>query len=470
MKIASFERTIQLIRAHQFLKAEEEATHMIWENPSHFAGYLCLSYVQFKKQNLVEAAENIEQAINCQPLQIESYQLAVAIYKEMKKNKRVCHFARLGIKHDHTNAYFYFELAEHLSVSFSEREPLYEKALHFDPENVNYLGRYSELLVESGTEWQKAWRMESLAIALEPYHQENLLIFAKTNYERGNFEQAREYVERVLTGDSGNKEALELREEFAITESRSFALYEKVRLFLKRKQLSVSCLIVASYMGTVLLLWWLIGISALLCIIVPLVFIIRAIFLQIEAGGKETIQKKQNRYIRLPIAIFALLILLIPLGIHSLAAFYQTVSVDSTHLTYGAKKVVATSDKSQVADHRNLAQYQKIEAIRDLYQKNQATPANLKKYIAKPYLAQFDRAMKNKENYVAFMNFRFSQMFVKDRHEQLYLMQENKHHSLIIAMRDNKIIHIYRNNKEKETKSEQQQNKLFSKMKSAGSV
>ncbi|WP_099222392.1 tetratricopeptide repeat protein [Listeria costaricensis] len=319
MKIASYERTIHLIENGHLETAKNEAENMILENPSHFAGYLNLSYYYLKINQLENAAQQMEQVIVYHTGQKEIYQQAIAIYKGLKDARKVINYARAGIKLFPEEAIFYFELAEHLPRRLNEREPFYQKAIELQPENAHFLAKYSYLLALKEPKNKQALHYEHLALGLEPEEPLYLFWFAKVNYRRGDFERARSLSEQAVSLAPDNEQYQLFNRKMQQTKQPIWALYEKTRLFFRFTPLYYTIPLITAYLWGVYLLGKVIGSSALFLLAIPLLLMIAAILIQIkQSDHKLTAQERQNRYVRLPIAIISLVFLM---GIYFVSSF-----------------------------------------------------------------------------------------------------------------------------------------------------
>ncbi|WP_239254652.1 hypothetical protein [Listeria ilorinensis] len=324
MKIASYERTIHLIENGHLETAKNEAENMILENPSHFAGYLNLSYYYLKINQLQDAAQQMEQVIVYHTGQKEIYQQAIAIYKGLKDSRKVINYARAGIKLFPEEAVFYFELAEHLPRRLNEREPFYQKAIELQPENAQFLAKYSYLLAMKDPKNKQARHYEHLVLGLEPEKPLYLFWFAKANYRRGDFERARNFSEQAVSLAPDDEQYQLFNSKMQQTRQPIWALYEKMRLFFRFTPLYYTIPLITAYLWSVYLLGGVIGSTALLLLVIPLLLMITAILIQIkQSGHKLTIQEKQNRYVRLPIAIISLIFLL---GIYFVSNYQEEQS------------------------------------------------------------------------------------------------------------------------------------------------
>ncbi|WP_088816132.1 MULTISPECIES: lipopolysaccharide assembly protein LapB [Listeria] len=448
MKIASFERMTQLLISGKEQEAEKESQNMITENPSHYAGYLCLAYVYAEtNQNLDLATNYIEQALSYNQNIVENYVVGIAIYEQLHKPKRVTELARFGLTLDHSQAKFYEALAENGSGGLVEKIALYEKALFYAPNNTSYMGILSEAIFNQNPRNLRALELENLAFATKPDDIDNLNRFAKMNYARGDFKKALQYSERALCLAPDREDSRELYEEVELAQNPFFGTYEKVRLYTHRVPISVTILIVLAYV--LLFMWALnsVGYLAVVMWIIPLGILIVAILVQTGTRQKETMQAKQNRYVRLPIAIIALIILFIPAGIQvvhlALDAVKQEVAVPKRQMMVQshAEKKMRVANTSENATFS--ADYDRVLALRKLLENGKQNDVALLEYVARSYLPTFKQKIADAKNYHAFMNFKFYQMFALDGAEKAYLTQENNQFDLIVLLEDGKISHVY---------------------------
>ncbi len=450
MKIASFERMTQLLISGKEREALKESQNMITENPSHYAGYLCLAYVYVQtNQNLDLATNYIEQALCYNQNIVENYLVGISVYEKLHKPKRVTELARLGLALDHTQAKFYEALAENGSKEMTEKIALYEKALFYAPNNISYMGILSEAIFSQNPRNMRALELENLAFATKPDHVDNLNRFAKMNYARGDFKKALHYAERAVCLEPNREDSRIIYEEAELAQNPFFGTYEKVRLYTHRVPISVTICIILAY--TLLFIWAFktVGYLAVVMWIIPLGILIVAILVQTGAGQKETMQAKQNRYVRLPIAIVALVILFIPAGIQ--VVHLVTDTVNQTVAMPNRKMMAKTQSENQTrvaSTSRNAAfsaDYDSVLALRNLLKNGKQNDAALEKYVASSYLPTFKQKIADAANYERFMNFKFYQMFALDESEKAYLTQENNQFDLIVLMENGKITQVYGN-------------------------
>ncbi|EUJ32053.1 hypothetical protein MFLO_07697 [Listeria floridensis FSL S10-1187] len=288
---------------------------MVLENPSHFAGYLCLAYMDWICQDLDEASRNIELALSYNQNILESYQVGIEIYVARGNHRRVTELARAGLLLDYTAAEFYAALAEHHAGSYREKAALYQEALKYAPERIDYMGRLAFYLFQIDPRDKQILALQNLALAREPMFEANLVYFADISYARGDFEAAREFARKLCVIDPENPDYQALAAKMQLTKNPFWSIYERTRLLTHRIPIPVTAGFVILYAVVFLVLLRYIGYTSVLMLVVPLVIIIAAIISKTDEPGKMGIQDRQNRYVRLPIAIVLLIGLLIPAGV-----------------------------------------------------------------------------------------------------------------------------------------------------------
>jgi len=77
----------------------------------------------------------------------------------------------------------------------------FDKALELDPENISILNNYSYFLAENGKNLDKALEMINIVISVESNNAMYLDTQAWIYYKKGEFEQARKILKRVITSD-----------------------------------------------------------------------------------------------------------------------------------------------------------------------------------------------------------------------------------------------------------------------------
>ncbi|EIA20652.1 tetratricopeptide repeat protein [Listeria fleischmannii] len=453
MKIASFERMTQLIASGKEREAEKESQNMIDENPSHYAGYLCLAYVYSKTRRKLDlAASYIEQALLYNQTIVENYLVAISIYEQLHKTKRILELARFGLTLDYTQAEFYEALAKNGNFNLTEKIALYEKALLYSPNQVSYMGILSELLFKQNPRDKRAFELQNLAFATKPDDIPNLFRFAKMSYARCDFEKAFQLAERAVCLAPNETRYQEFYQEMKLVQNPFFGTYEKARLYTHYLPAWTTVTILLAY--TLFFIWGLatVGYLAIVMWIIPLSILIVAFLVQAGAGEAKTVQAKQNLYVRLPIAIITLLALFIPAGIQVVSLASDTVKEKITvqkqvsepneayHVQYDETPTrVATTAE----DHHFNADYNKLVNLRALVRAGEQNDAVLEKYVASSYLPTFKQKIKEASNYEKLMNARFYQMLNLDSSEKAYLTQENNQFDLIILFKAGKISHIY---------------------------
>ncbi|EUJ19720.1 tetratricopeptide repeat protein [Listeria aquatica] len=334
MKIASFERMKQLVENGKYVDAELESRNMITENPSHFAGYLCLAYLNFASENFSEAAHNLEQALLYNQNIVECYQLGVMIYDRLGEKKRVIELARFGLTLDHEEADFYAALAKYEVDSIKDKAALYETALAYAPKRLDIMGSLAFCLFQMDKTSKRVLALQNTALTADPLFEPNLVYFAKISYARGDFEAAREFTRKLCVIEPSNGEYQALYNQAWATKNPFWSLYERVRLFGKRISLMRRIVLVSVYILIFALLTNWIGYLAVLMWIIPLLVVVVAILSQTERKEKLTRQDRKNRYLRLPLAIILLMLLAFPAGVRTVSTLADWMTPNSLKNKY----------------------------------------------------------------------------------------------------------------------------------------
>ncbi|WP_167628678.1 tetratricopeptide repeat protein [Listeria valentina] len=334
MKIASFERMKQLVENGKYADAEMESRNMITENPSHFAGYLCLAYLNFAEENVSEAARNLEQALLYNQNIVESYQLGVKIYDKLEESERVVELARFGLTLDYEEGEFYAALAKHYTNDVKEKAALYETALAYSPERLDFMGSLAYYLFQMDKTSKRVLALQNTALTIDPLFEPNLVYFAKICYARGDFEAAREFTRKLCMIQPDNAEYKSLYNQAWATKNPFWSLYERVRLFGKRISLTQRVILISGYILLFVLLTELIGYVAVLMWILPLLVVVIAILSQTERKEQLTRQDRKNRYLRLPLAIILLMLLAFPAGVRTVSTLADWVTPDKLKKEY----------------------------------------------------------------------------------------------------------------------------------------
>jgi len=131
----------------------------------------------FNKKNYSSAIKSINRAVDLQP--DSNPQLLAEMY------------ATLGDIYN-------------IAKEYTKSDESYEHSLRLDPDNATVLNNYSYYLSERGIKLDEAERMSNRSLALQPSQATFLDTYGWILYKRGNYEKAREYIQKAIDANPQN--------------------------------------------------------------------------------------------------------------------------------------------------------------------------------------------------------------------------------------------------------------------------
>lgn len=198
---------------------EQEAVPVLEQvvdlDPTNNAARLMLVSAAVKKEDYKQIIKVCEPGIEATPDALELYYYLAIAYHQAEQTDSVLSVCSKALKHvtAETNkevvSDFYSIMGDvyHTKKQMEEAYAAYDSALTYNPNNIGALNNYAYYLSVERRDLDKAEEMSYKTVKAEPDNSTYLDTYAWILFEKGNYSEARIYIDNALKGD-GEKSAV----------------------------------------------------------------------------------------------------------------------------------------------------------------------------------------------------------------------------------------------------------------------
>ena len=182
-------------------------------DPTNKAARMMLIGAAAKKEDYKQIIKVCEPGIEATPDALEFYYYLAIAYNQAEKPDSVISICKRALEHTtadskkETVSEFYSILGDmyHTQKQMKEAYAAYDSALVYNPSNIGALNNYAYYLSVERRDLDKAEEMSYKTVKAEPNNVTYLDTYAWILFEKGNYAEARIYIDNAMKSEGGDK-------------------------------------------------------------------------------------------------------------------------------------------------------------------------------------------------------------------------------------------------------------------------
>lgn len=182
-------------------------------DPTNKAARMMLIGAAEKKEDYKQIIKVCEPGIEATPDALEFYYYLAIAYNQAEKPDSVISICKRALEHTtadskkETVSEFYSILGDmyHTQKQMKEAYAAYDSALVYNPSNIGALNNYAYYLSVERRDLDKAEEMSYKTVKAEPNNATYLDTYAWILFEKGNYAEARIYIDNAMKSEGGDK-------------------------------------------------------------------------------------------------------------------------------------------------------------------------------------------------------------------------------------------------------------------------
>ena len=182
-------------------------------DPTNNAARMMLIGAAVKKEDYKQIIKVCEPGIEATPDALEFYYYLAVAYNQAEKPDSVISICKRALEHKTADgkkeivSEFYSILGDmyHTQKQMKEAYAAYDSALVYNPSNIGALNNYAYYLSVERRDLDKAEEMSYKTVKAEPNNATYLDTYAWILFEKGNYAEARIYIENAMKSEGGDK-------------------------------------------------------------------------------------------------------------------------------------------------------------------------------------------------------------------------------------------------------------------------
>lgn len=185
-------------------------------DPANKAARLMLISSAVKKEDYRQIIKICEPGIEATPDALDLYYYLAIAYNQAEQTDSVLNVVRRALEHVTTDTRkelisdFYAMMGDmyHTKKQMTEAYAAYDSALVYNPSNISALNNYAYYLSVERRDLDRAEEMSYKTIKAEPDNSTFLDTYAWILFEKGNYSQARIYIDNAMKGDGAKSDVI----------------------------------------------------------------------------------------------------------------------------------------------------------------------------------------------------------------------------------------------------------------------
>ena len=182
-------------------------------DPTNNAARMMLIGAAVKKEDYKQIIKVCEPGIEAAPDALEFYYYLAVAYNQAEKPDSVISICKRALEHKTADgkkeivSEFYSILGDmyHTQKQMKEAYAAYDSALVYNPSNIGALNNYAYYLSVERRDLDKAEEMSYKTVKAEPNNATYLDTYAWILFEKGNYAEARIYIDNAMKSEGGDK-------------------------------------------------------------------------------------------------------------------------------------------------------------------------------------------------------------------------------------------------------------------------
>ncbi len=182
-------------------------------DPTNKAARMMLIGAAVKKEDYKQIIKVCEPGIEATPDALEFYYYLAVAYNQAEKPDSVISICKRALEHKTADSKkeivseFYSILGDmyHTQKQMKEAYAAYDSALVYNPSNIGALNNYAYYLSVERRDLDKAEEMSYKTVKAEPNNATYLDTYAWILFEKGNYAEARIYIDNAMKSEGGDK-------------------------------------------------------------------------------------------------------------------------------------------------------------------------------------------------------------------------------------------------------------------------
>ena len=182
-------------------------------DPTNKAARMMLFGAAVKKEDYKQIIKVCEPGIEATPDALEFYYYLAVAYNQAEKPDSVISICKRALEHTTADSKkeivsdFYSILGDmyHTQKQMKEAYAAYDSALVYNPSNIGALNNYAYYLSVERRDLDKAEEMSYKTVKAEPNNATYLDTYAWILFEKGNYAEARIYIDNAMKSEGGDK-------------------------------------------------------------------------------------------------------------------------------------------------------------------------------------------------------------------------------------------------------------------------
>ena len=182
-------------------------------DPTNKAARMMLIGAAVKKEDYKQIIKVCEPGIEATPDALEFYYYLAVAYNQAEKPDSVISICKRALEHTTADSKkeivsdFYSILGDmyHTQKQMKEAYAAYDSALVYNPSNIGALNNYAYYLSVERRDLDKAEEMSYKTVKAEPNNATYLDTYAWILFEKGNYAEARIYIDNAMKSEGGDK-------------------------------------------------------------------------------------------------------------------------------------------------------------------------------------------------------------------------------------------------------------------------
>ena len=182
-------------------------------DPTNKAARMMLIGAAVKKEDYKQIIKVCEPGIEATPDALEFYYYLAVAYNQAEKPDSVISICKRALEHTTADSKkeivsdFYSILGDmyHTQKQMKEAYAAYDSALVYNPSNIGALNNYAYYLSVARRDLDKAEEMSYKTVKAEPNNATYLDTYAWILFEKGNYAEARIYIDNAMKSEGGDK-------------------------------------------------------------------------------------------------------------------------------------------------------------------------------------------------------------------------------------------------------------------------
>ena len=182
-------------------------------DPTNNAARMMLIGAAVKKEDYKQIIKVCEPGIEATPDALEFYYYLAVAYNQAEKPDSVISICKIALEHKTADgkkeivSEFYSILGDmyHTQKQMKEAYAAYDSALVYNPSNIGALNNYAYYLSVERRDLDKAEEMSYKTVKAEPNNATYLDTYAWILFEKGNYAEARIYIDNAMKSEGGDK-------------------------------------------------------------------------------------------------------------------------------------------------------------------------------------------------------------------------------------------------------------------------